>query len=292
MRRPFRHRGHGAGYASEARGRAQGQARARSSTTARPTIGCARKTAAPTSCTPLPTRTMLADALAQYLVWKKWPRWLLVVGPETNDQAARRSPSQRSAKHFGGKIVEERHVQVSTRQPPRRRRLRADPAADPDVHAERARVRHRAGRRRGQVFGDYLPFRTWVARPVAGTSGLVPSSWHPATRALGRNAIPEPLQKARRRIMRPVDYDAWVATRAIGEAASRTQIERLQNARRLHAVAEIRGRRLQRRRPSASATGTASYANRCSFQRPSCSSPSRRSGLPASVQRARHARHR
>src|SRR3954466_4167125 len=25
-----------------------------------------------------PTRSMLADALAQYLVWKKWRRWLLV----------------------------------------------------------------------------------------------------------------------------------------------------------------------------------------------------------------------
>ncbi|HET9245207.1 MAG TPA: ABC transporter substrate-binding protein, partial [Xanthobacteraceae bacterium] len=27
-----------------------------------------------------PTRSMLADALAQYLVWKQWRRWLLVVG--------------------------------------------------------------------------------------------------------------------------------------------------------------------------------------------------------------------
>ena len=27
-----------------------------------------------------PTRSMLADALAQYLVWKQWKRWLLVVG--------------------------------------------------------------------------------------------------------------------------------------------------------------------------------------------------------------------
>ena len=27
-----------------------------------------------------PTRSMLADGLAQYLVWKQWKRWLLVVG--------------------------------------------------------------------------------------------------------------------------------------------------------------------------------------------------------------------
>ena len=29
------------------------------------------------------------------------------------------------------------------------------------------------------VFGEYLPYRTADARPVAGTQGLVPTSWHP-----------------------------------------------------------------------------------------------------------------
>ncbi|MGH7490636.1 MAG: ABC transporter substrate-binding protein, partial [bacterium] len=33
-----------------------------------------------------PTRSMLADALAQYLVWKQWRRWLLVVGSHAEDQ--------------------------------------------------------------------------------------------------------------------------------------------------------------------------------------------------------------
>src|SRR6516165_5368443 len=33
-----------------------------------------------------PTRAMLADALAQYLVWKHWTRWLLVVGSHQPDQ--------------------------------------------------------------------------------------------------------------------------------------------------------------------------------------------------------------
>src|SRR5262249_10171488 len=27
-----------------------------------------------------PSRAMLADALAQYLIWKQWPRWFLLVG--------------------------------------------------------------------------------------------------------------------------------------------------------------------------------------------------------------------
>ena len=33
-----------------------------------------------------PTRSMLADALAQYLVWKQWKRWLLVVGSHEADK--------------------------------------------------------------------------------------------------------------------------------------------------------------------------------------------------------------
>src|SRR5262249_42279092 len=33
-----------------------------------------------------PTRSMLADALAQYLVWKQWRRWLLVTGSHDNDK--------------------------------------------------------------------------------------------------------------------------------------------------------------------------------------------------------------
>jgi ABC transporter substrate binding protein (PQQ-dependent alcohol dehydrogenase system) len=34
-----------------------------------------------------PDLAMLADALAQYLVWKKWSRWLVAKGPFPEDQA-------------------------------------------------------------------------------------------------------------------------------------------------------------------------------------------------------------
>ena len=50
---------------------------------------------------------MLADALAQYLVWKKWPRWLVVKGVFPEDLAYLEA-IRRAAKRFGGTIVEER----------------------------------------------------------------------------------------------------------------------------------------------------------------------------------------
>ena len=42
-----------------------------------------------------PTRSMLADALAQYLVWKQWKRWLLVTGSHDQRQALRRRAAPR-----------------------------------------------------------------------------------------------------------------------------------------------------------------------------------------------------
>src|SRR3954463_1423402 len=54
-----------------------------------------------------PTRSMLADALAQYLVWKQWKRWLLVVGSHDTDKLYA-DALRRAATRFGAKIVAER----------------------------------------------------------------------------------------------------------------------------------------------------------------------------------------
>src|SRR6202045_4395241 len=51
-----------------------------------------------------PTRSMLADALAQYLVWKQWKRWLLVVGSHDKDKLYA-DALRRAATRFGAKIV-------------------------------------------------------------------------------------------------------------------------------------------------------------------------------------------
>ena len=49
-----------------------------------------------------PTRSMLTDGLAQYLIWKQWRRWLLVVGSHPEDQLLAEA-YRRSAKKFGAK---------------------------------------------------------------------------------------------------------------------------------------------------------------------------------------------
>ncbi len=169
-----------------------------------------------------PTRTMLADALAQYLVWKKWNRWLLVLGPTDQDKLYAEA-LRRAAKRFGAKIIEERvfaydsgsrrsdggFEQVQQQIP-----TFTQDAPDYDVLVVADE---------GNLFGEYLPYRTWDARPVAGTAGLVAQSWHPAIELWGGTQFQNRFKRLADRTMTPTDYNAWLAVRMIGEAASRTK---------------------------------------------------------------------
>jgi ABC transporter substrate binding protein (PQQ-dependent alcohol dehydrogenase system) len=53
-----------------------------------------------------PSHAMLADALAQYLVWKKWSRWVLAYGSHPEDKLLA-DAYRRAAKRFGARIVKE-----------------------------------------------------------------------------------------------------------------------------------------------------------------------------------------
>lgn len=167
-----------------------------------------------------PTRTMLADALAQYLVWKRWPNWLMVVGPSPDDQLLA-AAYRRAAKKFGAKIVEERQFKMDTGN------RRADGGYE-QIQQQIPQFLQGAKDHdvilvvdQNQVFADYFPYRTWMSRPIVGSAGLVPSSWHPALELWGGTQFQNRFKRMTGRIMRPVDYDAWVATRVIGEAVSR-----------------------------------------------------------------------
>jgi len=168
-----------------------------------------------------PDLDMLADALAQYLVWKKWQRWLVAKGVFPEDLAYL-DAIHRAAKRFGGTIVEEREYkggaearrtdsgqqQIQQQMP-----VFTQGAPDYDVLVV-------ADER--EVFGPYLPYRTWDPRPVAGTAGLKAMSWHPAHEQWGATQMQNRFQRFANRFMLPLDYQAWVAVRAIGEGVTRT----------------------------------------------------------------------
>ncbi|WP_291859525.1 ABC transporter substrate-binding protein [Bradyrhizobium sp.] len=168
-----------------------------------------------------PTRTMLADALAQYLVWKQWKRWLLVVGSHEADKLYAEA-LRRAAARFGARIVQERTfedaggarrtdsgVTLIQRQIPVF--SQQAPVYDVLVAADES-----------EVFASYLPYRTWDPRPVAGSAGLVPISWDAAHDQWGAIQIQSRFVKLNSRRMTALDMVAWTAVRMIGEAASRT----------------------------------------------------------------------
>jgi ABC transporter substrate binding protein (PQQ-dependent alcohol dehydrogenase system) len=168
-----------------------------------------------------PTRSMLADALGQYLVWKQWKRWLLVAGSHDNDKLYA-DALRRAAARFGAKIVQEKNfedtggarrtdsgVTLIQRQMPVF--TQQAPAYDVLVAADES-----------EVFASYLPYRTWDPRPVAGSAGLMPTSWDAAHDQWGAIQIQNRFLKLNSRHMTALDMQAWTAARIIGEAVSRS----------------------------------------------------------------------
>jgi ABC transporter substrate binding protein (PQQ-dependent alcohol dehydrogenase system) len=168
-----------------------------------------------------PSRAMLADALAQYLVWKKWPRWLMIRGSHPEDELLAQA-YRNSAKKFGAKIVEERVFQdlgggrrsdSGSVQTQRQMPVLTQGAAAYDVLIAADE---------SEVFANYLPYRTFDPRPVAGSAGLVPTSWDGAHEQWGAQQLQNRFMQSFRRTMNARDNNAWLAMRMIGEAATRT----------------------------------------------------------------------
>lgn len=167
-----------------------------------------------------PTRSMLADALAQYLVWKKWRRWLLVVGSHPDDKLLAEA-YRRAAARFGARIVQERIIEDTggarrtdtgivqvQRQIPML--TQSGGSYDVLVAADES-----------EVFASYLPYRTADPRPVAGSAGLIPKSWDPAHDQWGANQLQNRFITMFSRRMTSLDAQSWTAARMIGEAAAR-----------------------------------------------------------------------
>ncbi|WP_164822089.1 ABC transporter substrate-binding protein [Sinorhizobium medicae] len=168
-----------------------------------------------------PSRSMLSDSIVQFLMWKKWPRILLIHGSHPEDRLLAES-YRKSAAKFGAEIVEERefvdtgggrrtdtgHVMVQKQIPVFTQEAEA---YDVIVAADEA-----------GVFAPYLPYHSWDPRPIAGSAGLRPVSWHPAHEAWGATQFQRRFEKLTGRYMREEDYQAWLAMRVIGEAVTRS----------------------------------------------------------------------
>ncbi len=174
----------------------------------------------------VPDRYMLADALAQYLVSMDWKDWLVVHGSTPGDLAYV-DAVKRAAGRFGAHIVDVREYKdvsggrrddvgvippaIPGKQANADKTVVASPNYDVIVVADE-----------NQLFGPLLPYRGGGApRVVAGTTGLTATTWSPGHEKWGATQANNNFQKDFGRLLLPIDYQAYVATRAIGEAITR-----------------------------------------------------------------------
>ncbi len=169
----------------------------------------------------VPSRAMLADALAQYLVAKRWRNVFLVAGPTASDEAYA-AAIKRALKKFGARLAAEK---VWNYDPGARR----TDTGHFSIASEVARftqgisydvlvVADEAG-----AFGDDLSYRTTEPRPIAGTQGLVPTIWARPFEQWGATQLQNRFLRQANRWMSERDHAAWMAVRAIGEAATRSK---------------------------------------------------------------------
>jgi len=155
------------------------------------------------------------------IVVKRWTGLLLVVGAGGGDRELAADIGHAAAK-FGARIVDEKPWTFI----PGARRTDTGHFA---IQAEVARFTQGIDydvlivADEGDVFGDDLSYRTYAPRPVAGTQGLVPSAWARPHEQWGATQLQNRFLRQARRWMTDRDYAAWLAVRAIGEAATRAK---------------------------------------------------------------------
>lgn len=160
------------------------------------------------------------DAIAQFAIWKRWRRWVLISGSNPADVALA-DAYRKSAAKFGAKLLEERvfedtggggrtdsgHVLVQRELP-----LFMQDLPDHDIVI--------AADETG-FFAPFLTYHLWTPRPVMGSAGLRPSQMHGGHEAYGATQLQNRFEVLARRHMRDEDYNVWIALRAVGEAVTR-----------------------------------------------------------------------
>lgn len=162
----------------------------------------------------LPAHAMQTDALAQFLVSKKWRSVLLLEGPLADDKLLAAAFAA-SAKRFGIKIVDRRAFVLSN--DPRQRDQGNIALLSGGADYDAVFVADSDGE-----FARGVPYRTVKPRPVVGSEGLVGEAWHWAWERHGAPQLTSRLIKQAGRHPGSADWAAWIAVKAVVEAVVRT----------------------------------------------------------------------
>ena len=113
----------------------------------------------------IPSHAMMTDALAQFLVAKKWRKVLVLKGPAGED-AAFAAAFEVSARRFGVRIIASRDFVLGN--DPREREKNNVALMTAEGNYDVVFVADTEGE-----FGRYVPYQTYRPRPIIGTEGLI-----------------------------------------------------------------------------------------------------------------------
>ncbi|MBO6848921.1 MAG: ABC transporter substrate-binding protein [Marinobacter sp.] len=156
----------------------------------------------------IPSYAMLTDALAQWLSMRRWKEVFLITGPTDQDKAWA-DAFRRASKRFGLDIIADKPWTFDSDL--RRTASKELPAFTQASDYDAVVVADVRG-----DFGEYVPFNTWLPRPVVGTQGMGPEAWHRVVEAWGAAQLQNRFRELAGREMNSEDYAAWAAIRSIG----------------------------------------------------------------------------
>ncbi|MBK9362906.1 MAG: branched-chain amino acid ABC transporter substrate-binding protein [Rubrivivax sp.] len=157
-----------------------------------------------------PSERMRADALAQWLVARRWTGVLLLAGPGDADRE-RAATVQAALRRYGLKLAGSKPFKLSA--DPRERDL-ANPLLLTQGSYDAVWVVDSDGE-----FAASLPYRTALPRPVVGDGGLVAVAWSPKFERYGAPQVTRRLIRAAGRPMGAHDWSAWMAGKVLVAAA-------------------------------------------------------------------------
>ncbi|CAA6823845.1 MAG: Amino acid/amide ABC transporter substrate-binding protein, HAAT family, partial [uncultured Thiotrichaceae bacterium] len=172
-----------------------------------------------TQCQPnlfhtLPSHAMLADALGQYLISKKWHNVLILEGPLAEDKLLTAAFSV-AAKRYGLKISEKRPFVLSNDP---RERDKNNVALLSNGDHDAIYIADSQGE-----FARSTPYQTLKPNLIVGSEGLVASAWHWAWDRHGAPQLEKRFEKKHKRPMTNTDWAAWMAVKAIAGAIQSTK---------------------------------------------------------------------
>jgi ABC transporter substrate binding protein (PQQ-dependent alcohol dehydrogenase system) len=157
-----------------------------------------------------PSERMRADAIAQFLVARRWNNVLLLTGPGEADWL-RSGTVQAALQRYGLKTAASRPFKLSA--DPREREL-ANTLLLTQGSYDVVWVVDADGE-----FALSLPYRTALPRPVVGDAGLVALAWSPRFERFGAPQVTRRLNRAAGRPMGAHDWSAWIAGKVLVAAA-------------------------------------------------------------------------